>query len=139
MLQPLAAKERALVEQYLSIPDPQERLAYIIRQKSKLDPLPGSERREDLLVQGCQSSVWIDGRLENGVCRFRADSDSPLVRGLVMMIVGLFDGAEPADAATFHPSILDDLGITRNLTPTRLNGMNQVTATLRRLAVTSLQ
>jgi cysteine desulfuration protein SufE len=138
MAQPLAEKQRDLVERYLSIPDPQDRLAYIIRQKSKLEPLPQEFRTEDRLVQGCQSPVWIDGRIENGVCRFRADSDSPLVRGLVMLIVGLFDESEPADAATFHPSLLDDLGIARNLTPTRVNGMNQVTATLRRLAVTAM-
>jgi cysteine desulfuration protein SufE len=79
--------------------------------------------------------VWIDGRVENGICRYRVDSDSPLVRGLVVLLAELFDGAAADDAATFHPTLLADLGVEKNLTPTRVNGMSNVTATLRRVAI----
>jgi cysteine desulfuration protein SufE len=131
----LAEKQSAMVERYQVIPDPQERLAIIIGHRSKLPPLPEEMRTPERRVEGCQSSVWIDGRIEDGVCRYHADSDSPLVRGLVVLLTELFDGATPDDAATFHPTILADLGIEKNLTPTRVNGVAQVAATLRRLAI----
>ncbi|MFY8216355.1 MAG: SufE family protein [Chthoniobacterales bacterium] len=131
----LAEKQSAMVERYQVIPDPQERLAIIIGHRSKLPPLPEDMRTPERRVEGCQSSVWIDGRIEDGVCRYQADSDSPLVRGLVVLLTELFDGAAPDDAATFHPTLLADLGIEKNLTPTRVNGMAQVAATLRRLAI----
>lgn len=124
-----------MVERYRVIPDPQERLAIIIGHRSKLPPLPEEMRTPERRVEGCQSSVWIEGRIEDGVCRYRADSDSPLVRGLVVLLAELFDGATPDDAATFHPTLLADLGIEKNLTPTRVNGIAQVAATLRRLAI----
>lgn len=131
----LQQKQSATIERYLVIPDPQERLSIIIGQRSKLPPLPEELRTPDRRVDGCQSSVWIDGRIEDGRCRYRVDSDSPLVRGLVVLLAELFDGASPDDAATFHPTLLADLGIEKNLTPTRVNGMAQVVATLRRLAI----
>jgi len=131
----LAEKQSAMVERYRVIPDPQERLAIIIGHRSKLPPLPEEMRTPERRVEGCQSSVWIEGRIEDGVCRYRADSDSPLVRGLVVLLAELFDGATPDDAATFHPTLLADLGIEKNLTPTRVNGIAQVAATLRRLAI----
>jgi cysteine desulfuration protein SufE len=131
----LEKKQSQLVERYQIIPDPQERLAIIIGHRSKLDPIPEELKTPDRRVEGCQSSVWIDGRVENGICRYRVDSDSPLVRGLVVLLAELFDGAAADDAATFHPTLLADLGVEKNLTPTRVNGMSNVTATLRRIAI----
>ena len=131
----LEKKQSQLVERYQIIPDPQERLAIIIGHRSKLDPIPEELKTPDRRVEGCQSSVWIDGRVENGICRYRVDSDSPLVRGLVVLLAELFDGAAADDAATFHPTLLADLGVEKNLTPTRVNGMLNVTATLRRIAI----
>lgn len=131
----LAEKQKNIVERYQLIPDPQERLSIIIGHRSKLPILPEELKTPERRVEGCQSSVWIDGRVEEGLCRYRVDSDSPLVRGLVVLLAELFDGASPDDAATFHPTILADLGIEKNLTPTRINGMANVTATLRRVAI----
>jgi cysteine desulfuration protein SufE len=131
----LKKKQTQLVERYQIIPDPQERLAIIIGHRSKLEPIPEELKTPDRRVDGCQSSVWIDGRVENGICRYRVDSDSPLVRGLVVLLAELFDGAAADDAATFHPTLLADLGVEKNLTPTRVNGMSNVTATLRRVAI----
>ena len=131
----LEKKQTQLVERYQIIPDPQERLAIIIGHRSKLNPIPEELKTPDCRVEGCQSSVWIDGRVENGICRYRVDSDSPLVRGLVVLLAELFDGAAADDAATFHPTLLADLGVEKNLTPTRVNGMSNVTATLRRIAI----
>ncbi len=131
----LTKKQGQLVERYQIIPDPQERLAIIIGHRSKLELLPEELKTTDRRVEGCQSSVWIDGRVENGICHYRVDSDSPLVRGLVVLLAELFDGAAADDAATFQPTLLADLGVEKNLTPTRVNGMLNVTATLRRIAI----
>lgn len=134
-MESLTEKQKQFVERYQIIPDPQERLSIIIGHRSKLEPLPEDLKTPDRRVDGCQSSVWIDGRVEDGICRYRVDSDSPLVRGLVVLLAELFDGAAADDAATFHPTILADLGVEENLTPTRVNGMANVAATLRRAAI----
>ena len=50
-------------------------------------------------------------------------SDSPLVRGLVRLLCGIYDGATPGEVVAEEPVVLEELGILRNLSPTRRNGL----------------
>jgi cysteine desulfuration protein SufE len=108
------------------IEDPQERLSVAIGWKSTMAPLTPGERTDDRLVRGCVSRVWLAAEMESGRCRFRVDSDSPMVRGLVRLLCGIYDGATPAEVLAEEPAVLEELGITRNLTPTRQNGLAAV-------------
>jgi cysteine desulfuration protein SufE len=45
-----------------------------------------SERIDSNLVPGCSSRVWLVGEVNDGVCRFRMDADSPLVKGLAALL-----------------------------------------------------
>ena len=108
------------------IADSQERLAVAMGWKTGLEPLKEEERAEENLVRGCVSRVWLAGRVEEGRCRFRMDADSPLVRGLVGMICGIYDGALPAEVIAEEPVVLEEVGILRNLSPTRQNGLAAV-------------
>ena len=49
-----------------------------------------------------------------------------MVRGLVTMLCGIYDGATPEEVVREEPAVLDELGILRNLTPTRQNGLAAV-------------
>lgn len=129
-----AARQRRLLEQFAILPDPQERLAGIVNRRPRIATLPPEERCDELLVPGCVSKVWIRGSIDGGRFRLQADADAHVVRGLVMFLGELFDDSNPADAANFEPTILDELGITRMLTPTRLNGLTQVCRRIRELA-----
>jgi len=109
-----------------SIDDPQERLTVAMSWKSGLAPLKEEERTEDRLVRGCVSRVWLAAEMESGRCRFRVDADSPLVRGLVRLLCGIYDGATSAEVLAEEPVVLEELGILRNLSPTRQNGLAAV-------------
>ncbi|HWL53133.1 MAG TPA: SufE family protein [Chthoniobacteraceae bacterium] len=129
-----AERQAALIEWYGIIPDPQERLAAVIARKTKLPEVPEAERTPENLVQGCQSRVWITGRLEEGRCRLAMSAESAMVRGLVAVLCEVYDDATPEAVAAFEPELLEKLGISRNLTPTRLNGMAAVRGWLAALA-----
>jgi len=68
------------------------------------------------------------------VCHFKADSDSPLARARVHLLRPCVHGGTAADAKTADITVLDQLGVTRNLTPTRLNGLAAVRARITTLA-----
>ena len=91
--------------------------------KTTLEPLKDQERTEGNLVRGCVSRVWLAAAMEEGRCRFRVDADSPLVRGLVRMLCGIYDGATPEEVIAEEPLVMEELGILRNLSPTRQNGL----------------
>ena len=130
----LAEKQQQLVADYAIIDDPQERLAAIVDRARKIPSLPDNERTEANRVKGCVSLAWVVGELREGRCHFRSDADSPLVRGLLVLLCDFYSGATPADVLATEPALLEQLGLDRNLSPTRLNGLKSATAYIRAYA-----
>jgi cysteine desulfuration protein SufE len=130
----VAEKQQALIDRYLLIPDPHERLSAVIARKPALAPLADSERIDANRVRGCMSRVWLGFSLEKGRCRLRVGADSPMVRGLVSLLCELYDSGAPEEVASVEPRIFDALGISKNLTPTRLNGLASVRSAIRERA-----
>ncbi len=134
----LREREHALTEQLLILPDAQERLSTLVQRASRLPAMAAADQTEANLVRGCVSQVWLAGSLIAGNCHFRSVADSPLVAGLVGLLAQLCDGHPPAEVAAFEPQILIDLGIWRNLSPTRQNGLTAVMQTIRNFATSCL-
>jgi len=121
-----AERQQAIRSTLGAIPDPQERLMVATSWKTTMDPLKEEERMEGNLVRGCVSRVWLAATMEEGRCRFRVDADSPLVRGLVRLLCGIYDRATPDEVIAEAPIVMEELGILRNLSPTRQNGLASV-------------
>jgi cysteine desulfuration protein SufE len=131
----LAEKQRQLVVKLAIIEDPHERLAALMSHAKKW-PAPATEHMtEDNRIQGCQSRVWLTGALESGACRWRMESDAPMVKGLVALLCELYDGAAPDEVLALEPTLFDDLGIVRMVSPTRLAGLASVRQRMKQIAV----
>ncbi len=131
---PLSAPQQQLIDDYAIIEDPQERLAAVVDHVRSHAPLPETERTEARRVRGCISQVWLVGELRDGRCYFRADSDSPLVRGLVTLLCEFFSGAKPAEILASNADPLALLDLARNLSPTRQNGLASAHTAIRAFA-----
>ena len=134
----LAEKQQQLIDNYSIIDDPQERLSAIVDDARKLAPLPEAARTEANRVKGCISQAWIVAELVEGRCHFRSDADSPLVRGLLKLLCDLYNGASPADIVATEPTLFEELELTQNLSPTRLNGLRSVRAKIREFAASQI-
>ncbi len=130
----VAAKQSQLLEDLGVIEDPQERLAAVVDRARRRPSLPEAAKTDAHRVNGCISAVWVAGGLRDGGLHFQFEADSPLVKGLVALLVDLYEGGTPADILATEPTLLDDLGITRDLTPTRRNGLVAVRAHIQALA-----
>jgi cysteine desulfuration protein SufE len=133
----LGEKQRSLAERYLLIEDLQERLAVITARGRRWPAPPEDALVDENRVAGCVSRVWLTVELRDHRCHFRMQADSPLVQGLAALICELCDGAEPSELAGFEPAILNLLGLDRTLSPTRLNGLQNLWETIRRRAITA--
>ena len=127
-------KQRELVARLSIIEDPQERLSALMSRAKKWPAPPADALTEANRVQGCQSRVWVVPSLAEGVCHFPMESDAPMVKGLVALLCELYEGATPEDVAATEPTIFEELGFTRMVTPTRLNGLAEVRARIRQFA-----
>ena len=97
-----------------------------------MPPLEAKDRVDANRVRGCVSVVWLAGECAAGRCFFRAEAESPVVRGLVIFLCDFFNGAPVAEIAQTDIDPLGTLGLVQNLSPTRRNGLvaarNAITA-----------
>jgi cysteine desulfuration protein SufE len=130
----LAEKLQRLVDDLAVLEDPQERLGAIVDRARRIPPLPPQERNDANRVHGCVSVVWLVGEVRERRCYFRGDAESPVVRGLVWCVCDFFSDAPVAEVAASTLEPLDALGVTRNLSPTRRNGLAAVRNAIRTFA-----
>jgi cysteine desulfuration protein sufE len=80
-------------------------------------------RQEKNLIHGCQSRVWIDCQQEGILLHFRADSDAVITKGIVSLLLRIFDHQTPNDILNTDLYIFDAIGLQEHLSPTRANGL----------------
>ncbi len=105
----------------------QDRYRYLIQLGRKLEPLPDAYRDEAHRVKGCTSNVWLVSDLTDEApprLRFRADSDAHIVKGLVALLLVIYQGKTPEEALAIDArAILDRLELQAHLSPSRSNGL----------------
>ncbi len=134
----VSEKQAQLIEDLSLIEDPQERLAAVVDRARRRPPFPSESKTDAHRVHGCISQVWVTGAARDGQLHLQFDADSPLVKGLVALMIDLYQGSTPADIVATEPVLFDQLGISRDLTPTRQNGLAAVRAHIREIARRSL-
>ena len=114
--------------------DWEDRYRYIIELGRTLDPLVDPERSETTRVLGCASQVWLvrDPLDEKGTLHFRGDSDAHIVRGLIAVVLALYNGRAPQDALNVDAQHeLRSLGLDEHLSPQRSNGLKSMIERIR--------
>lgn len=130
----VAENEQQILDDYLFIENPQERLGAIVDSTRHLPRFPEGNRSDKNHVPGCTSKVWLTASQDDETWTFQSDCDSPLVRALVHLLCRAFHGVSTQEAATAQTTVLEKLGVTQNLTPTRINGLAAVRERIAALA-----
>ena len=114
-----------VLETFEFLDDWEDRYGYIIDLGKSVDTLPDTLKLDQFLVRGCQSKVWlIPDVSDDGILSFRADSDAVITRGLVSLILIIFNGKTAAEIlAVDVQGILEQLGLKQHLSPLRANGL----------------
>ena len=102
----------------------EDRYKWIIDQGKKLSAIPENLQIEANLVRGCQSRVWLWVTLtEEKKMHIQADSDAMIVKGLVALMLRLFDGLTPQEVLNANPEFISELGLAQHLSQSRANGL----------------
>ncbi len=116
--------------------DWEDRYRYVIELGRALPAFPESERTEANKVRGCASQVWLATRTQgNGLkaaLQIQGDSDALIVRGLVAILLAIFEGRSAAEIlATDASAVFSQLGLGEHLTPQRSNGFASMVQRIR--------
>ena len=110
----------------------EERYRYLIDLGKTVPDLPEELRIESNLVPGCTSRVWMSSSTENGIFRFQADSDAHLVKGLIGVLMILFNNRPAGEIVDVDVrGIFRRLGLEQNLSPNRRNGFYSMVEKIR--------
>ena len=113
----------------------EQRARLLMQWGDRLPVLSDVDKVEANRVHGCESQVWLVGALQDGHWQFSASSDARLIRGLVALLLARVNGLSAAELKQVDlPEWFSQLGLSRQLSPSRSNGLNAVLQRMNELA-----
>jgi cysteine desulfuration protein SufE len=95
---------------------------YIMELGQKLPPMQEEDKNEDNLVKGCQSKVWLTAKAVDGKVFFSADSNTAITKGLVSLLIRIFNGHSPDEILDADLYFMKKIGMERFIGTQRSNG-----------------
>lgn len=135
-----------LIDNFSFLDDWEDRFRYLIDLGRKLEPMDEALKTEETKVRGCTSQVWIVDEVRPGAdsaesgsgaptLHFIADSDAHIVKGLIAVLMDIYDGRTPEEIlAVDIKDAIGRLGFAEQLSPNRANGLFSMVERIRALA-----
>jgi len=119
----IAEREEEIIDDFSLFDSWEEKYEYIIDLGKKLTPLDDQYKKEENIIKGCQSTVWLVSEFKDGKVFYKADSDAVIVKGLVSMLIKVLSGHEPDKILNAKLDFIKDIGMMTHLAQTRSNGL----------------
>jgi len=103
--------------------DELDKYEFIIDLGKKLKPFNEKDQKDEYLVQGCTSQVWLVPIIKDNVLYLSGTSDAIIVKGLVHIILEIFNEKTLDEIQEFDINILSELGLAEIITPNRQSGV----------------
>lgn len=119
----MAAVQREIIEDFAIFSDWQERYQYLIDLGKALPEFPPALRDEAHVLQGCQSLVYVAFSAPEQALHIQAISDSAIVSGLIALVLRVYSGRSLVAILATEATFIDGIGLAKNLSVTRKNGL----------------
>ena len=126
--------EKEIVEDFELFDEWSDKYAYIIDLGKKLPVLDERYKRDEFKVKGCQASVWLNCRMEDGRVYFDADSDSQFVKGEISLLIKVLSGQPPEEIVSASLGFIDKIGLRQNIVLNRAVGLESMIKTMKSFA-----
>ena len=123
-----------IVDEFSVFTDWMDKYEYLIELGKGMPLIDEKEKTDDHLIRGCQSRVWLSCRKEDGRLHFAADSDAIITKGIISLLLKVYDGQTPEEILAADESFIEKIGLRENLSPTRANGLVSMIQTIKNYA-----
>lgn len=124
MAKSIADIQKEVVDEFAFFEDWMQKYEYIIELGKELPLIDPKYKTEDKLIKGCQSQVWLHAEKNaEGKVLFTADSDAIITKGIISILVNVFNNQNGEDIANASMGFIDEIGLKEHLSPTRANGL----------------
>lgn len=116
--------QAAIVDAFSQLTDWDARYKLLIDWGKALPSMSDADKTDKNIVRGCQSQVWMVASMtEDNTVKLVADSDALIVRGLIAMILKVYNEQPPAEILANPPKFFDDIDLGKHLSMQRSNGL----------------
>ncbi len=127
--------QEEIIDEFAFFDDWMQRYEHMIALGKSLPLIDEENKKEDYLIKGCQSKVWVFPQLIGGKVVFTADSDAIITKGIVALLLRVFSNQTPEDILHADTKFIDEIGLKEHLSPTRANGLVSMVKQLKMYAL----
>lgn len=112
-----------IIQEFADFDDWMDRYQLLIDLGSSQPKLDDKYKTEQNLIDGCQSRVWLQADMRDGLLHFQAESDALIVKGIVALLVRVLSDHTPGEILGADLYFIESIGLREHLSPTRSNGL----------------
>jgi cysteine desulfuration protein SufE len=131
----IAQTQQELIDEFAMFSDWQDRYEHLIELGKDLPLIAPEHKVEDNLVRGCQSRVWLAAEPKEDLVHFTADSDAMITKGIVALLVRVYNDRTPQEILGASTEFIDRIGLREHLSPNRANGLSAMLDQMKRYAL----
>ncbi|MDD2288079.1 MAG: SufE family protein [Bacteroidales bacterium] len=115
--------EQQIIDEFNVFEDWMDKYNYLIEIGRECPIIDEKDKKEENLIKGCQSRVWVSAKLDNGKMDIKADSDAVITKGIITLLLRVYNNQDPQEVYDSELTFIDDIGLKTHLSPTRSNGL----------------
>ena len=115
--------QQDIIREFSMFEDWMDKYAMLIEMGKELQPIDTKYKVDQNLIRGCQSQVWINAELNDGLINYEGESDALIVKGLVALVLRVVNHQTPEAIMNSELHFIDKIGLKEHLSPTRSNGL----------------
>jgi len=115
--------QNEIIEEFAFFDDWTQRYEHMIALGKSLPLIDEANKKDDYILKGCQSKVWVFPEFKDGKVVFTADSDAIITKGIVALLLRVFSNQTPEEILKAETTFIDEIGLKDHLSPTRANGL----------------
>lgn len=127
--------QEEIIDEFAFFDDWSEKYEYIIELGKSIPTMDPAHKIEENKVKGCQSHVWLHADYDGEKIHYQADSEAMIVKGLVSLLLRLYNDRSPKEILSIAPDFIDAIGMKAHLSPTRSNGLSSMLKHIKAYAV----
>ena len=118
--------QNEIVEEFDIFDTWMDKYEYLIELGKSVPKINEENKKEENIIKGCQSKVWLHAEKHDGLVRFYADSDAIITKGIISLLIRTFSNQKPEDIMNASLDFIDEIGLRQHLSPNRANGLNNM-------------
>ena len=130
-----AIQEEIISEFEILGDDKESTIYYIMELGDQLAEFPEEEKKEDNIIKGCQSKVWLTTTFEDAKVHFHADSNTDITKGLISLLIRVLSGRKASEIINADLYFIEKIGMGNIIGSQRSNGLTAMIKQMKLYAI----